>query len=400
MDSFLHFLTILVAFCIFLPSAHSTTCKTDEDCNLNGICSPTSHACICDPGWIATDCGELDRRPTKRSDGYNRTAEGTSSWGSKIIHDPKNPKLFHLFLAQFTDGCGLDYWSPYSRIIRAESTTGPAGPYSVGEQIVGTFAHNPTVIYSPADEKYLLYYIGCSITPPQQCTTVDFTCGPGNTLNAESGISVQSSPDLLNWTFEGQVLSGDTNGTWDADTTNPSPFALYSPSDPTPAILLAYRGCPYNCPGSELMNVAVAEHFAGPYKRLHSQPIFSEQNEDPFIWRDKRGNYHMLMHSLEADGAFGSGPKVGRHAFAREFDGAWTFNNRTLAFNTSVQFTDGSTVAFFRRERPQLFFSEDGEMVPLYLSTGVQEVGSGQSYSVIQPLGEGSAAYEKELGFL
>ncbi len=32
-------------------------------------------------------------------------------------------------------------------------------------------------------------------------------------------------------------------------------------------------------------------------------------------------------------------------------------------------------VDFFRRERPQLFFSEEGEMRPLFLTTGVQEVG-------------------------
>jgi hypothetical protein len=54
-----------------------------------------------------------------------------------------------------------------------------------------------------------------------------------------------------------------------------------------------------------------------------------------------------------------------------------------------VEFEDGSIVEYFRRERPSLFFSEDGEMRPLLLSTGVQEVGEGASYSLIQPIGDG-----------
>lgn len=376
----------------------SPQCRSDEDCNLNGICSPYTKRCVCDQGWRSSDCGELDVRPATRNHGYNQTGEGTSTWGSKIIHDPKNRTLFHLFLAEFTDGCGLDYWSPYSRIIHAESTSGPAGPYTFSNSVVETFAHNPTVVYSPADKLYLLYYIGCSFSAPAVCTGPSFTCGPGNDLNAESGISVQSSPDLKTWTPHGQIFSGQNNNvSWDADVTNPSPFPLYSPSHPTAEILLAYRGCPYNCNGAELINLAKARSFIGPYTKIESQPIFENGNEDPFLWQDKRGNFHMLLHSLEAGGGFGDGPKVGRHAFARKIDGPWTFNNQTLAFNTTVQYTDGTTINFYRRERPQLFFSEDGQMQPLYLTNGVQEDNSPQSYSVIQPLG-GAKAYEASLG--
>ena len=380
-------------------SLAAAQCLTDEDCNLNGICNSSNQACVCDPGWRSSDCGELDLRPAARNAGYNQTGAGTSTWGSKIIHDPTNPKLFHLFLAEFTGGCGLDYWSPYSRIIHAESTGGPAGPYAFSNEVVGTFAHNPTVVYSPADKLYLLYYIGCSFSAPAVCTGPSFSCGPGNDVNGESGISVQSSPDLKTWTPQGQILSGQNNNvSWDADVTNPSPFPLYSSSQPTSEILLAYRGCPDNCNGAEQINLATAQTFNGPYTKIESQPIFDNDNEDPFLWQDKRGNFHMLLHSLEASGGFGWGPNVGRHAFATTFEGPWTFNNQTLAFNTTVQYTDGTTVNFFRRERPQLFFSEDGQMTPLYLTSGVQENNSPQSYSVIQPL-SGAEAYEASLGF-
>ena len=390
-------LLLLTVSVVAVASVLLPTCQSDDDCNLNGICLPLIKTCKCDPGWTSSDCGALDLQPATRNSGFNITSRGTSSWGSKIIRDPNNPKIFHLFLAEFTDHCGLDFWSPYSRIIRADSTTGPAGPYTSAQEVVSAFAHNPTVIYSPADKKYLLYYIGCPQSPPETCTSPSFSCGPGNFLNGESGISLQSSPDLKAWTFEGQILKGADDNTWDADITNPSPFPLYTPSNPTSEILLAYRGCPYNCSGSELLNLAIAPSYSGPYTKIQSQPLFSAPNEDPFIWRDNRGHFHMLTHSLEPDGGFGDGPKVGRHSFSRTIEGPWTFNNRTLAFSTLVEFSDGTSVDYYRRERPQLFFSEDGSMTPLYLTTGVQERGSAMSYSVIQPL-SGAKAWEEKLG--
>jgi hypothetical protein len=107
----------------------------------------------------------------------------------------------------------------------------------------------------------------------------------------------------------------------------------------------------------------------------------------------------MLLHSLEADGGFGNGPKVGRHAFAVELEGPWYFDNETLAFSTEVSFEDWNVVGYYRRERSQLFLSEDGEMRLLYLTTGAQEGGGGgMSYSWIQPI-EGAGAYERSLGF-
>jgi hypothetical protein len=374
----------------------ASQCQTDLDCSLNGVCDSLIKTYVCDSDWKASDCSALNLQPATRNTGYNKTAGGTSSWGSKIIHDPEEPKLFHLFLAEFGDGCGLDYWSPYSRIIRVDSEVGPQGPYEFVEEVIGTFAHNPTVIYSSADKLYLFYYIGCDFSPPEICTAPSFSCGPRNDLNAESGISVASSPDLKTWTFVGQIFSGQNDDDWDADVTNPSPFPLYSSGNHTASILLAYRDCLYNCNGAELLNLATAPGLKGPYTKISPNPILENGNEDPFLWRDKRGNYHMLLHSLEPEGGFGDGPKVGRYAYAKEFEGPWIVNNKTLAFDTHVEYTDGTSIDFYRRERPQLFFSEDGEMTPLFLTNGVQEVGSGMSYRIIQPLG-GADEYEKHL---
>ncbi|KAJ5692583.1 hypothetical protein N7462_002006 [Penicillium macrosclerotiorum] len=374
---------ILVAALICLPLARG--CNKDEDCDLNGMC--TNNVRICDAGWTGTDCGQLDLRPGPRANGYNRTEEGISSWCNGIIHDPISSEIFHLFISEFTHGCGLDYWSPYSRIIRAESSEGPLGPYTFKQEIVPSFAHNPTVFWSEDDQKYLLYNIGCQQQVPSICKNINFTCGPGNTLNGESGISVWSSSNLHDWTSHGQVFRGTDDSAWDADVTNPGPLNLRS-SEKTPSTILSYRGCGFNCSGTELISIATAPDFAGPYIQVNRRtPIFTEASEDPFFWVDKRGNYHLLVHSLLPDAGFGDGPNVGRHAYARSWDGPWTFNKNTVAFNTTAYFNDGSHVDYYRRERPNIFFSDDGEMIPLSLSTGVQEMNSSASYSLIQPIG-------------
>lgn len=394
------FITTLLVPAIITGVQHAFACTTDADCSLNGVCQQKNSTCLCDAGWTASDCGVIDFRPATRYTGYNRTAEGISSWGSTIVQDPADSKLFHLFMAQFADGCNLDYWTPYSTVVKATSTSGPEGPYQFDKEIVGTFAHNPSVIWSEADGLYLLIHIGCPVEIPDTCTsTPAFSCGPGNTNNGESGISAWSSPDLKSWTFHGQIMPGNTNGTWDSDTTNPSAFPLWSAKNHTHEILMAYRGCVWNCDeGLEQIGVAVASNFTGPYVRAHDYPIFPENTEDPFVWRDKRGNFHMLVHSLESGGGFGSGPKVGRHAYATGWDSTWTFNNDTLAYSTYVEFTDGTATNFSRRERPQLYFSKDGEMTPLFLTNGVQEVNSSQSYSVVQPIGNGAKTYVESLG--
>ncbi|PHH77096.1 hypothetical protein CDD83_4169 [Cordyceps sp. RAO-2017] len=367
-------------------------CSSDDGCSLNGVCR--QGACLCDPGWKGEDCGALDVRPAKRTNGYNLTGSGTSSWGSAIVRDPWDRGLHHLLVAEFTNRCGLDFWSPYSRIVRAESRSGPAGPYAFAAEIRGTFAHNPTVVYSPADDRWLLYYIGCAVdVAAGACAHRRFTCGPGNANNGESGISALSSRDLRRWRSEGRVLAGDDSGGWDADVTNPSAFPLCSGRGRAdgPAMLLAYRGCPSDCLGAERINLAVSDPGSGtrrPYRKMQPGPLFGNAGEDPFLWRDGRGHFHMLLHSLEPDGGFGSGPKVGRHAWARNQTGPWTFGTETVAFGTAVEFDDGRAVDFYRRERPQLYFSDDGAMTPLLLTTGVQPRGSPMSYSLIVPLGD------------
>jgi hypothetical protein len=39
---------------------------------------------------LSSDCGQLDIRPGPRSNRYNLTGQGTSSWDGSIVRDPTN----------------------------------------------------------------------------------------------------------------------------------------------------------------------------------------------------------------------------------------------------------------------------------------------------------------------
>ena len=101
------------------------------------------------------------------------------------------------------------------------------------------------------------------------------------------------------------------------------------------------------------------------------KPAFPDVNEDPGIFRDARGNFHILTHDF--------GQPTGGHAFSK--DGlSWTFAGN--AYGNGMEYEDGSVVSFSRRERPQVL-SLGGE--PAFLFTGVQPQ-AGLSYTQVQPI--------------
>ena len=92
------------------------------------------------------------------------------------------------------------------------------------------------------------------------------------------------------------------------------------------------------------------------------------------MWRDARGRYHMLGHSM-GEGA----GLVGEHAFSA--DGvAWT-QAPTPPYTWAVARADGTVFNLTRRERPQLVF--DGASArPLALSAGAKpDCGSGCDFT-------------------
>lgn len=156
--------------------------------------------------------------------------------------------------------------------------------------------------------------------------------------------------------------------------------------------------------GAEDNKLYAADNFSGPYDLIKTMPWntsdYSDHwTEDPFLWRDKRGNWHILCHWMIDIAERGEKyPRVGGHLFSRSLTGDWTFKLQAV-YNTTVEFTDGGRTDYYRRERPKLFLSDDGHLTPLYLVNGVQEFNSLASYTLIQPIGQSAETFARELGF-
>lgn len=104
--------------------------------------------------------------------------------------------------------------------------------------------------------------------------------------------------------------------------------------------------------------------FGGP---ISSPQYPLDENEDPFLWRNKRG-WHALFHAntwLNSHGRqFQASEWAGRYAWS--LDGvSWTYSPEP-AYNSSIRLVNGSVVVFDRMERPFLLLDARGFPTHLY----------------------------------
>jgi hypothetical protein len=115
--------------------------------------------------------------------------------------------------------------------------------------------------------------------------------------------------------------------------------------------------------------------------------------EDPYLWtsmtKGNTGSFHMMFHDY-------AGIWTGAHAFSPTGEyGTWKMSTRHAkgqgAYNTTVEFTDGASLSFMRRERPELIFGDAGEVTHLLSGVERAKTGTGSnahqySMSLLQPV--------------
>ena len=65
-----------------------------------------------------------------------------------------------------------------------------------------------------------------------------------------------------------------------------------------------------------------------------NNPVFKHTGEDPFVFQDGRGNYHMLINSLPGACI----PKIQQGGHAWSTDGVVWSEPRVGAYNTTIEF--------------------------------------------------------------
>ena len=115
-------------------------------------------------------------------------------------------------------------------------------------------------------------------------------------------------------------------------------------------------------PGCTVIGLARAHHWSADYE-LVGGPIVPYQQEDPYIYKTKRG-YHAVFHGMDP----WPSSHTGRHAFS--IDGIQWHGGDVDCWNNTVELVDGSTIVLARRERPELIHDEHGR--PVALLNGAQ----------------------------
>lgn len=391
-------------------SSGEVDCQTDEDCSLNGVCR--SGSCLCDAAWTGTRCQMLNLLSTPKDNGL--LVPGTTTWGGSILADPEHG--FVMFVAKMVNKCPLGSWKTNSEVVVATSTD-PVGPYTeAGSTVAPPWAHNPQAIHVPSQNgkgrgTYCVFTLGDGVPmngPIKDCTSPPTAVGAPN-IGATNGEEVDTLRRLHSAGDDPCAGASDKNrtvsfviwysttgalGPWLPHTAeihdfpcaypfpsnwNPSPYLL-----PDGRVRIVVHSCTSPWGGEILVE---APSWEGPYVPITRDiTTCTRCAEDPFLWRDGRGYWHILYHRMfdpPGPSPIPSPGWAGGHSFSKNgLD--WSPIER--AYNTTVHYEDGTTIEMKRRERPKLIFADDG-VTPTHLSNGViSPTSDGATYTLVVPL--------------
>ena len=385
-------------------SSPSTGCDSALNCSLNGVCNTATHTCACYPPWTGPTCGVLAQLPAKAGAGYAQTTGpmAVTSWGGSVLQGRgADNGTWHLLVTEMTGaGCGLHVWQNQSSVVHATASD-PQGPYTRQGLAVGHQAHNPQTIFF--DGKYYMFHIGsgCSEKRPRDChETWNGTAWPGAAAGLDPLINAPPIPPLqapLHAPLQVplQDVAPRTPVLVRPPPQTPCTGSVIhwadSPAGPWKPLILPpdanYNGCnnpsPYIHPNGTIFLVCTwtirsALRPEGPW----TDPVKLEVGgpnaagvhrtwEDPFMWTDHRGHFHLLSHTWTAQ----KYPlnTISAHAFST--DGVEWVSSPIEPYNSTVAFSDGSTHYLATMERPKLVFGGDDGHTPMYITNGVSPVG-------------------------
>ena len=338
--------------------AVSTTigqCRTDLDCSLNGLCSSASGTCTCDRPWTGDRCQTLQLAPGlpglygKPLCAYHGGTANTTSWGGSVVHAPEDGK-FYMWVAEMVNNCTMGEWETNSEVVLAVSPKSPLGPFEKVKTIIEPWAHNPQAIRAPDNTSesgfvYAVYTLGdglsyhgqpkvCSSPPPGPpapprppgppgppwktggacphdaahamplggCMDVNFTIYYSD--DGPAGEYKRHTAQILGWPVHsrGRPWEFGPYGNW-----NPAPLV-----HPNGSIYVLAHTEQYGFKHGEA--IITADSWRGPYRLVSSDSDArwggsTANAEDPFMWIDKRGNWHQLIEG---------NPMPGGHAWSRD----------------------------------------------------------------------------------
>lgn len=313
-------------------------------CSLNGALDANDD-CVCDAPWSGPDCSTMNFKPVRFPQGYGMEPNVTS-WGGHAIFDGLT---YHLYVAVMTNGCSLRTWTRNSRIDHAVSNT-ITGPYKFKDVAINTWSHNPAPISLP-DGTYAIVHIGDASGQPdggKNCSGFHTSVDRRRARTA-TGSSIHIAQSL-----DGPWVPLKTNALNSCN--NPSPFVHQNGT-----IFIV-------CNNNILMR---SKSISGPWTVVTSLQHSNGPPgtyEDAFLYIDDRG-FHLLWHVYNTNEHPPHGHEcidstVSAHSYSE--DGFSWFLSPIQPYGTQVVLSDGNTITVATRERPKLFFDENGRMTHLF----------------------------------
>lgn len=306
-------------------SLYERSCDSDIDCSLNGVCSRHNRTCICDKPWTGARCGVLGyaTTPAVAKDLFpiNRSH---NTWNGPVI-GPDAAGQFHAYVPLYGNFSGIKSLFRVEVMLHgvAESITGPYTWTRAPDLPRGI---NPAALAFPDPETgrtlYTLWTGG--ILP---------SWGPAGPWNVSlgHGCGGNNAPAFYNGTF-------------------------FCVSQHTTELMSASRLGDQWSKTSDI-NVTLANGSNVRYADV--MPAV----EDPFLWVDRRGSFHIINHRYNnAEESNCGRSTVSAHVFSPDGIRWHVLEPSVEPYGHTVRFDDGSSHTFPTLERPNIHFDANGMM--------------------------------------
>ena len=376
--SLLALLAALALASAVAPASALVGCASNDACSLLGAC--IGGACVCDGGWKGPDCAAADLLPYDPAAATGYVNSTAASWGGHPLPDPETPGLWTLLVSEMALGCPLWLFENNSFVARAQSTSGPGGPYTHVGTALPPFAHSVQAIGPTADGFFVLYFIGA----PAPAAVIDCAAGgvPSHYVHPNppsmNVLSVAWARSLAGPWAHRPLFAPNASApqdAWDCAKTNPAPALLANGT-----VLLAFRSTA--CAGGgtgEYLGLARAAHWNATAYAVAPAPVVAPgagtgSHEDPFLFEDARGALHIISHNQGKGNVCGRPTQsCGAHLFSGDGGASWAVS-ATPVYDL-LQLANGSSILPATRQRPQLVL--DPARRPLWLFNGAALSGRG-----------------------
>lgn len=308
----------LLVAALAVTAQQAVACTSDLNCSLNGVC--TGGKCVCDRPWKGSSCEQMGFNATTRASGKTLypLSDPRNTWNGPIVQSPDGK--YHLYCPLYN--VGSLGGPPTIKHGVANSVTGPYN-WTSQPDICSQCGENPAMVVANSSSNNPVYtlWVGGSIW------TASSAYGPFSKM---VGVRYPSNnPAPVHY-----------NGAWYM--TNQKTLEIYT----TPRL---------GEPWTVFANVS------------HEDVPENWMIEDPFLWIDQRGSWHIVNHAYNNYEFSSCGSSlVSAHFFSA--NGKDWHNLGLEPYGHTVRYDDGTSHTYTTLERPNIHFDAAGQMTHINLA--------------------------------